>query len=322
MANPIDLATLFREQIGGRRNLIINGAMQVAQRGTSIACPASTLTYTMDRFFAQPAGNAATTVSQVTDAPVGFQYSARVTRNSGQTGTLTRFETPFETRDIVNLREKKVTVSFYAKAGSNLSTSSNAISLLLFEGDGTERARGASGYDNQTVLINSPKTLTTSWQRFTHTTSSAVSSDTTQLAVQFQAIWTGTAGSNDEFFITGIQLEVGETATPFEHRSYGEELALCQRYYQVIAYSTVGQQDGAYSTDHFSVPFNVMRALPTLDAFTFTKVGHVAGSLTNLGGATISYFNNAVDFVWSSTDSGYRNNGYRVAGSMSLKAEL
>lgn len=224
-------------QLGGRRNLIINGAMQVVQRGTSIACPASSITYTMDRFFARPNSSTATTVSQVTDAPDGFQYSARVTRDSGQTGTLTRFETPLETRDIIKLRGQKVTVSFYAKAGSNLSTSSDAISLILFEGNGTEGARAITAYTNETTLINSPKTLTTSWQRFTHTTTNAVASDTTQLAIQFQAAWSGTAGANDEYFITGVQLEVGETATPFEHRSYGEELALCQRYYYKIGIS-------------------------------------------------------------------------------------
>jgi len=230
MAKPLDLAQRGHV-VHGRRNLIINGAMQVAQRGTSIACPASAITYTMDRFFARPNGSTATTVSQVTDAPDGFQYSARVTRDSGQTGTLTRFETPLETRDIIKLRGQKVTVSFYAKAGSNLSTSSGAISLILFQGNGTEGARAITAYTNETTLINSPKTLTTSWQRFTHTTTNAVASDTTQLAIQFQALWSGTAGANDEYFITGIQLEAGETATPFEHRSYGEELALCQRYY-------------------------------------------------------------------------------------------
>jgi len=230
--DAITAAKLNVGQLGGRRNLIINGAMQVAQRGTSIACPASAITYTMDRFFARPNGSTATTVSQVTDAPDGFQYSARVTRDSGQTGTLTRFETPLETRDIIKLRGQKVTVSFYAKAGSNLSTSSGAISLILFQGNGTEGARAITAYTNETTLINSPKTLTTSWQRFTHTTTNAVASDTTQLAIQFQALWSGTAGANDEYFITGIQLEAGETATPFEHRSYAEELALCQRYYQ------------------------------------------------------------------------------------------
>lgn len=256
----------------GRRNLIINGAMQVAQRGTSIACPISAITYTMDRFLARPNSSTATTVSQVTDAPDGFQYSARVTRDSGQTGTLTRFETPLETSDIIKLRGQKVTVSFYAKAGSNLSTSSDVISLILFQGNGTEGARAITAYTNETTLINSPKTLTTSWQRFTHTTTNAVASDTTQLAIQFQAAWSGTAGANDEYFITGVQLELGDTATPFEHRSYGEELALCQRYYNTdfaIQYATIGSSYDDLSTIRYAYYIRenypvTMRTNPTL----------------------------------------------------------
>ena len=214
------------------KNLIINGAMQVAQRGTSVACPSSNITYTLDRFLGRPNSSTNTTIAQVTDAPSGFQYSARVTRDSGQTGTLTRFETAFETKDIIRLRGQRVTISFYAKAGSGFTPS--ALSVLLFEGNGTERARAITGYDSENTLVNSPKTLTTSWQRFTHTTTAEIASDTTQLALQFNVSWSGTAPANDEYFITGIQLEVGEQATPFEHRSYGDELARCQRYYQII----------------------------------------------------------------------------------------
>ena len=214
------------------KNLVINGAMQIAQRGTSVACPSSNITYTLDRFLGRPNSSTNTTISQVTDAPSGFQYSARVTRDSGQTGTLTRFETAFETKDIIRLRGQRVTISFYAKAGSGFTPS--VLSVLLFEGNGTERARAITGYNSETTLVNSPKTLTTSWQKFTHTTTAQIASDTTQLALQFNVSWSGTAPANDEYFITGVQLEAGSSATEFEHRPYTTELQLCQRYLENI----------------------------------------------------------------------------------------
>ena len=249
------------------RNIVINGAMQVAQRGTSVAVSASNIVYTLDRFCARPNSNTATTVTQVTDAPTGFQYSARVTRNSGQTGELTRFETPLETKDIIRLRGQKVTISFYAKAGSAYSPTSSVLKVQLFEGNGTERARQITSYDNETTLVNSDKTLTTSWQRFTHTTTVDVASDTTQLALQFYAPWIGTAPSNDEYFITGVQLEVGTQATPFEHRSFGDELQRCQRYYQHFTSGGAGTATAANQSQsaQCGVTFMTqMRTSPTI----------------------------------------------------------
>ena len=263
------------------RNLIINGVMQVAQRDTSVAVPASTVVYTLDRFLARPNSNTATTVTQVTDAPTGFQYSARVTRNSGQTGGLTRFETPLETKDIIRLRGQKVTISFYAKAGSAYSPTNSILAVQLFEGNGTERARAITSYDNETTLVNSDKTLTTSWQRFTHTTTVDVASDTTQLALQFNASWSGTAPSNDEYFITGVQLEVGSVATPFEHRSYGDELARCQRYYQDVGrFRTFLGSGTGTALETMLLPV-VMREAPSDIDYTVSTGTSVAVTSTN-----------------------------------------
>lgn len=247
LADDAVTPTKVTDQIIGRKNLIINGAMQIAQRGTSVSISSSQITYTLDRFLGRPNASTDGSVGQVTDAPEGFQYSARVRRSSGQTGNLTRFEQPFETSNIIPLRGKKVTISFYAKAGSGFTPS--ALSVLLFEGNGTERNRSITSYDSETTLVNTPKTLTTSWQRFTHTTTATIASDTTQLALQFQAAWSGTAPSGDEYYITGIQLEAGDTATPFEHRSFTEELQLCRRYFISTNSDNLGDTaNGSYYT--------------------------------------------------------------------------
>ena len=297
--NAVTGAKLYAENLG-RRNLIINGAMQVAQRGTSISAPASSITYTLDRFFARPNSSTAGSVTQVTDAPEWFEYSARVRRSSGQTGTLTRFETCFETRDIIRLRGQKVTISFYAKAGSGYTPSSSNLSVLLFEGDGTEGKRSISSYDNETTLVNSPKTLTTSWQRFTHTTTANIASDTTQLALQFHASWSGTAPSGDEYYITGIQIESGDTATPFEHRSYDEEFSACQRYYQRTQ-SFMGNSHSVSGVVGLIDLHKPMRTNPTASQNGVFKV---------TDGYTADYTQSSTGFTLYASNASLNNSGY------------
>ena len=213
------------------KNLIINGAMQVAQRGTSISRAASNIAYTLDRFITRANSSCSHTVTQETDAPEGFLNSLKVVRDSGQTGSTIRFEQPIETNVMTQCRGKKVTLSFYAKKDSGATVPT--LSVNLYTGDGTEGQRAITAYANEVSAINAETaTLTTSWQRFTFTSSSTLITDLSQMAVVFIYSPTGTAPSNDGYFITGVQLEVGEQATPFEHRSYGDELARCQRYFQ------------------------------------------------------------------------------------------
>ena len=105
---------LTNSQIGGRRNIIINGAMQVAQRGTSIAV-SSTLVYTLDRFAAEN-DTTTMTATQASDAPTGFEYSLKLTNGTGATATgthINRLVTKLEGYDTNHLEigtanEKKV----------------------------------------------------------------------------------------------------------------------------------------------------------------------------------------------------------------------
>jgi hypothetical protein len=276
------------------RNLIINGGLDVWQRGTSVSASSSNITYTADRFAARPNSSTTTTVSRSTSAPEGFSYSALITRDSGQTGTLTRFQTALETIDMACLRGRVVTLSFYAKADSGYTTASSSLPVVLYVGNGTERLRAITSYDNQTTPISDSVTLTTSWQRFT-LTSTTLPSDLSQLTVAFEPAWSGTAPSNDGFYLTGVQLEVGSVATPFKHRSYGQELALCQRYYQksydydtapgtnTIVGSVTARADSntAMTNNPLGTRFVVtMRTVPTL--VTYSRSG-TSGKISNLG---------------------------------------
>ena len=269
-----------QEQYAGARNLIINGAGIISQRGTSISRGASNIDYTLDRFFTRANSSCTHTVTQETEAPDGFQNSLKVVRNSGQTGSTIRLEQPIETNVMAQCRGKKVTLSFYAKKDSGASVST--LSVNLFTGNGTEGQRAITAYANEVSAINSETaTLTTSWQRFTFTSSSTLITDLSQMAVHIIYSPTGTAPSNDGYFITGVQLEIGEQATPFEHRSYGDEFARCQRYYEEgmltggVAASNTGYLVGRKS------PLVEKRGSPTISIGSWSMVNQAAGPQSN-----------------------------------------
>mgnify|MGYP001293406571 CR=1 FL=1 len=248
-------------QLGGRRNLIINGAMQVAQRGTSksFAHDAINSGYLIDRFDLElQAVNDELdgTYSQVSDAPDGFSSSLKWTTGTPETtidaDENMRLEYHIEAQDLQHLKygtssAQSLTLSFWVK-----SSITGTYAISLYQADGVR-------------MIGSTYTISTAdtWQYVTLTfagdISGTMNNDTGE---GLRIIWTLASGSNFNvtdntswgafvlgmfsyghaqngvittasatWQITGIQLEVGSVATPFEHRSYGEELALCQRYY-------------------------------------------------------------------------------------------
>jgi hypothetical protein len=218
-------------------NPVLNSAMQVWQRGTSISIAASTsLVYTADRWETSTNANQACTVSRqatgdTTNLP-NIQYAMRFQRNSGQTGTGGVLMTQtLETVNSIPYAGKTVTLSFYARAGANYSAASSALVPLMYSGTGTDQ-NILSGLTGSTNPINSTVTLTTTWQRFT-VTSTAIPTTSTQIGLAFYYTPTGTAGVNDYYEVTGVQIDVGSVALPF--RTYAAtiqgELAACQRYY-------------------------------------------------------------------------------------------
>ena len=256
---------LTNSQIGGRRNIIINGAMQVAQRGTSsTGLGATGGYYTTDRFlidFGSTAGRL--TMSQSTDAPNGFANSLKLDCTTADTsiaaGEYTHLQYRIEGQDLQQFKKgtsdaEKMTVSFYVKGNGNAT-----YICELYDGDNGRQ-------------ISKTFSVTSSWNRITLTydgdTTGAFNNDNGLSLYLFFWIhagstWTGgtlsetwTAQTSNQrasssgtsffdstdrtFFITGLQMEVGSQATPFEHRSFGEELALCQRYYTQIANTESG----------------------------------------------------------------------------------
>jgi len=212
------------------KNIVINGGMDIWQRGTSIACSATA--YTADRWQGYR-GVAGATVSRQTSSLslAGIQYCARVQRDSGNTSTSTIwFSQAIETANSYQFANKTIVFSFYARAGANYSAASSALNVRVRWGTGTDQ-NPLGTWTGGGFTVSSTATLTTSWQRFTFT--GTVDSTATQLATYVGFDGVGTAGAADYFEITGVQLEQASSVTDFSRAgaTIQGELAACQRYY-------------------------------------------------------------------------------------------
>jgi hypothetical protein len=219
-------------------NYIINGAFDVWQRGTSAAVLPSgggIFYVSADRWFVFNSGaDTQSTFSRQAASLSGFQYSARMQRDSGSTQTANRNVTQsFEIENVNPLQGNSITLSFWAKAGADFSASSDTLTSVIATGTGTT-STNLFNFTSRTEQSVQSNTLTTSWQRFTQTWTGPFTSATPQLLVWFRYTPTGTAGANDWFEVTGVQLEAGSIATPFKRHapSLGLERKACRWYYQ------------------------------------------------------------------------------------------
>ena len=319
------------ENIAGK-NLVINGGMDIWQRGTSFANLYNT--YTADRW-QNYSGVTGITLSQVASGLTGFSYALRSQRNSGGTSTGTMYVgQSLESVNSIPFAGKTATFSFYARCGSNFSPTGSQITATLQYGTGTDN-NIYSGFTGGTAIVTAATTLTTSWQRFTYTATFA--STSTQIGFYFSSVPTGTAGANDYFDITGVQLEIAPQATPFSRAggSIGGELALCQRYYwqvgagvlcPAVAISTSNLYGYVYT------PVSMRLSPPTVTAYTlviqnagFTGYSSVttASSLSISNGSSnivgINFTSNVTSYSVGSNNWISQNNG---SSYLSLSAEL
>jgi hypothetical protein len=293
----------YQGSMAGGKNPIINGGFDIWQRGTNLVL-GSFAAYTADRWIMNYSGkNTGMTTSRqatgdTTNLPF-IQYCARVQRNSGETSTAgISLSQSMETVNSIPYVGKTVTFSVYARRGANFSATSNAFKVALYGGSGTDQSV-VSGYTGFNAVIDQSVTLTTTWQRFQFTTT--INSSLTELAAYFEYVPSGTAGANDYFEITGVQLEVGAVATQFTRAggTIDGELAACQRYYWR---STVnGNNNQVYgggfaaSTTAMLAPFSLpvqMRTAPTVIGYAniyatdettnFTPSAVVANSRTSV----------------------------------------
>lgn len=283
----VGITSINGNQVGGFRNTIINGNFLIWQRSAASVALSTAVSYlNADRWATQMPTSAAGTVQRSTDVPAGqgFQYSLRIGRNNGSsvTNPMYLFQV-YETAKSLMLAGRQISISFWAKADANFSAASSFLTCQFQHGTGTDQSAtsfAASGWTGQTLASQENKVLTTSWQRFTMSPFT-VNSAATQLAMLFFYAGVGTAGAADGYYITGVQIEVGDTATPFEHRDFHTELNLCQRFFnKTFAYGTAPAQNagkvgcliamgiggGSPGSTLWQFPVK-MRALPTITTY-------------------------------------------------------
>jgi hypothetical protein len=305
------VASVNSGAIGGRRNIMYNGEMKVAQRSTSeTGLGAATGYFTLDRWLMQPGATAGRfTMAQVADGPPGFANCLKITTTTADTsiaaGEYLLLRQYIEGQDLQQLKKgtasaDQFTVIFWVKGNANalyvceiqdadntrtitqsfaVTTAWNRIELTFaadttgaFDDNNAASLRldfwlhAGSTYSGGTFAVNT-------WASTTNANRAAVD--------DFTSIFDATSRT---FFITGVQMEIGATATEFESRTFSEELALCQRYYEKSFAQTGVPGAGVVDQDFYSsgeavsttviaasVPFAVNKrtAAPTITIYAY-----------------------------------------------------
>ena len=319
----------------GRRNLLVNGAMQIRQRHSGSYSQINSK-YSFDRFRGNSFDGGATTgkftVQQSTTAPDDFAYSLLVTSaaaTSDASNNIFNIEQLIEGYNTKQLNygtsaAKTITLSFFVRSsltgtfGGALKNNARNRNYPF-----TYTISSANTFERKEITITGDTTGT--WDQVTNGTGLWVS-----FGLGVGSNYSGSAGAwgaGDYFsatgatsvvgtngatwYITGVQLEVGSSATDFEHRSFGEEFALCQRYFQEYGRggSNEGVLVGMIRNTHFTsgIRFQTqMRASPTITAY--------GGNSTT--GAVQVVFGGAVDATHNANSSDVveefiNNDGFR-----------
>lgn len=220
-------------------NFLDNPGFQIYQRGTSFSGVATAaVQHLVDRWATYEGANGGDTYysSRVVDSTgdIPNQIAWKIGRTAGATNTNALFiSQSIENGRGAGLWGRPAVLSFYAKAGANFSAAGSTMIARISSGTGADQTWLPSGFTGDAQLVALPKTLTTSWQRFTISVSNMTAGR--QFAVDFNYTPVGTAGADDALYLACIKLEAGEFATPFENRSFAVEQAICQRYYETNA---------------------------------------------------------------------------------------
>ena len=319
------LNTATTKKIGTNKNIIINGAMQVAQRGTSSTTSGLA---TVDRFQQIHSGtDEAPTQAQVdvasgtTPYTLGFRKAFKIT-NGNQTsgagaGDYIWIQTKLEAQDVANSgwnylsTSSYITLSFWVK-----SSVAQDFKGYLRSRDGTERmypfATGALTADtwtkvtktipgntglqfdndaNEGLQLNIGCFFGTDLTNNSTTEDAWATWDSAARSKDMTSTWYTT--NNATFELTGVQLEVGSVATDFEHRSFAKEFSLCQRYYQQYVNPPCTGVVPDNSSKAYSIGLVFQTRMRTTPTTTITNVGNGGNVHDGNSGADIASLNAA-----------------------------
>ncbi len=341
--NLTNVASVNNGALAGMRNRIVNGSMTVAQRGTSFPALANPVsTYTLDRWQWAQNGAMVCTVSVSSDVPNdtfinSLQADVTTADTSIAAGSYALITQRLEGVNVRDLIGTTFTLSFWVKSPKT------GIHCIGFRNIG-------SGIPNRSYVKEYTVTMANAWEYKTITVAGGLITAGTWnwtngpgLSVDFTLVtsteYQTTAGawqtgnfigtSNqvncmdntaNDFFITGVQLEPGPVATPFERRPIGTELALCQRYFQILP-AMQGAMDATNSTLCVTPIFQVaLRGAPTYVLRSGTNNAHYPGSVfRNITAVTgnINTLNATLDVAF-----GANIPGQIFAGAVTASAEL
>lgn len=222
--------------VGARPNHFINGACQIWQRGTGTFNTNNAVTADRIRIY-----NASVTRS--TDAPDGFMYSIKNTTSSSG-GWLFQGGIELDTQGDAGCYIGDMTFSFYGKFDSG-----DSVTVASWFAD------GSGGVNQSSSVWSTSVTGTGSWERYVVTVNSSVTPNASNKCLRW-VIYDSQSQSWTTYAITGLKLELGDSATPFEHRTFDEELALCKRYYEKSFNYDTAPANGVYTQAHLAnVPY-------------------------------------------------------------------
>ena len=249
----------------GFKNRIINGSMVIDQRNAGASVSIITAPFTLDRWAAQASTGGS--VQQITSTITGFVNSFQYT--SSASNAYLQMGQQIEYLNCYDLQNTTVSISFWAKA-NNSNAGSTALTVRTRTVAGVNGAARFAGTNVDTAV-----TITTSAVQYTVTRTLPATFGA--LSLEFVL---GANVSGDGFEVTGVQLEKGSTATSFDYRPYGTELALCQRYYYKAVTGTLFNQlafcNVRTTTSHYAflqLPVT-MRANPS--SVDYSTIGVIA----------------------------------------------
>ena len=310
MSRARDLANLGGSADAGGltgANALINGQFAVAQRGTSFTSGSNDDTdYTLDRWKLFSDGNDVVDVTQeTTTVPTNRQYAIALdVETANKKFGIAQI---IEQKNCVNLIGETVTLSFQAKVSSTTNLDNIKAAIISWDGTADEptddmiSAWGVEGTDptlaTNFTYENTPANLNLTTSYATYSVTASVDTASAKNIIVF--IWSDvtTTSAGEFLYLSDVKLEAGDTATPFEHRSYGDELARCQRYLHRIGGSTYTRTAAgfSYAASSHNTPIPVpvaMRAIPSLTTSNLTGsstfvVYHSGGSLSAVSAIVI-----------------------------------
>ncbi len=272
MSKAAELAALIGSQSAlSDRNMIINGSMAVSQRGTSSTGQGASDLFLVDRFHLNTNGNSAGrfTVTQESDGPSGIPNSLKLACTTADTSIAAseRFfiEQRLEGQNLQRIKKgtsdaQAITVSFYVKGNASAtyvvgiydSDNSRQIGAQFSVTTSWNRVSVTFPADTGGSPLDDDNAESLSLRFYLHagsTYTGGTLQTTWDTAVNNEQVGSGTTSIFDStsrtFFLTGVQMELGEQATPFEHRSFHDELRRCKRYFERFAKTFTGVGQGS-----------------------------------------------------------------------------